>query len=177
MTPQALPSFKKVGRKVIYRGRVIELVQDTLLVQGRRLTREVVLHPGAVAIVPFIDAKHILFVRQYRHAVGRMLLELPAGTLSPNEPRLACAKRELEEETGYRAGKWTKLSQFYAAPGCVSEQMTIFRADHLTLTGAHPEEDEFLSLVTLSVREAFAHIRSGAICDAKTIIGVLSAMG
>ena len=175
MTRQTLPSFKKVDRKVIYRGRVIKLVQDTLMVEGRRLTREVVLHPGAVAIVAFVDRRHLIFVRQYRHAIGRSLLELPAGTLDHKESPLSCAKRELEEETGYQAKQWKRLGQFYAAPGAVSERMLLFVATGLRPGPSRPEADEFLVPVILSVDQALAKIRSGAICDAKTIIGIMCA--
>ena len=164
-----------VRRRTIYRGRIIRLIQEQLQVDGRRLTRETVLHPGAVVIVPMVDRSRIVFVRQYRRAVARVLLELPAGTLEPGEPRRACARRELEEETGWRASRLRRIGRFYAAPGFISEQLTVFLAQGLRRTAAHPEPDELVRPVILSFEQALAKIRSGAICDAKTIIGVLFA--
>ena len=157
---------------VIYEGRVIRLIRETLEVRGHRIVRETIRHPGAVVVVPMLDRSRIVFVRQYRRAVDRFLLELPAGTLEPGERRDACARRELEEETGWKAKRLTRLGQFYAAPGFISEQMTVFLARGLTPVVARPEPDELVTPVILSLREAMKRIRSGAICDAKTIIGV-----
>jgi ADP-ribose pyrophosphatase len=154
---------------------VIRLIRETLEIQGRRMMRETILHPGAVVIVPMLDRSHVLLVRQYRRAVGRTLWELPAGTLEPGERRDRCARRELEEETGWRAGTLRRLGQFYAAPGFVSEQMTIFLAQRLRRSQARPEPDELVTPIILPFQEALAKIRSGAICDAKTIIGLLFA--
>jgi ADP-ribose pyrophosphatase len=168
-------TVRVVSRETIYRGRVIRLIRETLSVRGRRVVRETVQHPGAVVIVPLLDRSRILFVRQYRRAVARELLELPAGTLEPGERRGACARRELEEETGWRATRLRRIGQFYAAPGFVSEQLTVFLAQGLRRAKARPEPDELVRPVVLSFREALARIRSGAICDAKTIIGVLFA--
>ncbi len=170
-----MKALRVVHRETIYRGRIIRLVRETLSVRGRRIVRETVQHPGAVVIVPFLDRSRILFVRQYRRAVDRELLELPAGTLERGERREVCARRELEEETGWRAHSMRRIGQFYAAPGCLSEQLTVFLAQRLTRGQAKPESDEILRPAVLTVREALAKIRSGAICDAKTIIGVLFA--
>lgn len=139
------------------------------------MTRETILHPGAVVIIPVDAQNRVIFVRQYRRAVQRFLLELPAGTLERGEPRLACAKRELLEETGWKATRWTRLTQFYAAPGFISEQMTLFLAQGLTQHEASPEPDEMVTPVRLSLTKALQQVRSGAICDAKTIIGLLLA--
>lgn len=174
---KSLPKFRVVKRRVIYQGHVIKVVRDTLAVEGQQVHRDVVLHPGAVAIVPFVDKRHLVFVRQYRHVVGRDLLELPAGTLDHRESPLSCAKRELEEETGYRATHWKRLTQFYCAPGVTSERMLLYVATNLRPGPARPEADEFLQLVILSIPEALAKIRSGQICDAKSIIGVWCAAG
>ena len=162
-----------VQRTTIYQGRVIRLIREVLDVQGQRIVRETIQHPGAVVIVPMLDRSRIVFVRQYRRAVDRELLELPAGTLNPGEPKETCARRELQEETGWRARRWRRIGQFYAAPGFISEQLTIFLAQDLTLTQASPEPDEQLTPVILSLQQALAKIRSGTICDAKTIIGIL----
>ena len=164
-----------IRRTTVYRGRVIRLIREVLEAGGRRMVRETVRHPGAVVIVPMADRSHIVFVRQYRRAVSRTLLELPAGTLEPGERRDLCARRELQEETGWQARRWRRIGQFYAAPGFISEQLTVFLAQELTAVGARPEPDEMVRPVVLSFREALAKIRSGAICDAKSIIGVLFA--
>jgi len=162
-------------RETIYRGRIIRLVRETLSVRGHRIVRETVQHPGAVVVVPLMDRSRILFVRQYRRAVDRELLELPAGTLEPGERREVCARRELEEETGWRAHSMRRIGQFYAAPGFLSEQLTVFLAQGLTRGQVKPESDEILRPAVLTFGEAIAKIRSGAMCDAKTIIGVLFA--
>ena len=164
-----------IRRTTIYQGAVIRLIQEHPDVQGHRIIRETIQHPGAVVIVPVLEDRRIVFVRQYRRAVKRELLELPAGTLGPGERREACARRELEEETGWRAGQLRRLGQFFAAPGFVSEQMTLFLAQQLQRADAHPEPDELVRPVSLSLSSALAQIYSGAICDAKTIIGILLA--
>ena len=166
------PAVRAVSRETIYTGRVIRLVREVLEVRGRRMARETILHPGAVVVVPVLDRSRILFVRQYRRAVRRELLELPAGTLERGEPRSACARRELIEETGWRAGRLRRLGRFYAAPGFLSEEMTVFLATRLTRTAANPEPDEIIHPVTLTLAQAFAKVRSGGIRDAKTIIGL-----
>ncbi|MGH2668040.1 MAG: NUDIX hydrolase [bacterium] len=166
---------KLLERSTIYEGRVIRLVREVLEVGGHRFTRETIRHPGAVVVVPALGRSRILFVRQYRRAVGRVLLELPAGTLEPGERRDACARRELQEETGWRARRLRRLGRFYAAPGFLSEEMTIFLATGLRPGTAHPEPDEPVRPVVFTLRQALAKIRSGAIRDAKTIIGILFA--
>ncbi len=170
-----MKGLRVVERKTIYQGRIIRLIREVLEVGHRRMVRETVQHPGAVVVVPLLPRRRLVFVRQYRRSVDRRLLELPAGTLEPGEPRVMCARRELEEETGWRARRMKRIGQFYAAPGFISEQMTIFLASELTQVGAKPESDEDLTPVVLSLAEAIARIRSGAICDSKTIIGVLFA--
>ena len=164
-----------VKRTIIYQGRIIQLVKEVLQVKGKRIVRETVQHPGAVVIVPMLDNKHIVFVRQYRHAVRRQLLELPAGTLEVGEHRRACAKRELEEEAGWSARILEHIGQFYPSPGLISEQITVFLARGLTPIKPHTDLDELLIPVVMPLTEALAKIRSGVIRDAKSIIGVLFA--
>lgn len=171
----ARPVPRVLKRQTIYQGRIIRLIREHLQVQGHRFQRETILHPGAVVIVPIDTQQRVIFVRQYRRAVRRYLLELPAGTLEPGEPRLACAKRELLEETGWRARRWQRLGRFYAAPGFISEQMTLFLAQELTQHEASPEPDELVTPVRLSLAKALQQVRRGSICDAKTIIGILLA--
>ena len=162
-------------RTLIYQGRVIRLYREVLSVDGQEIVRETVKHPGAVVIVPVLDDGRIVFVRQYRRAIEKEILELPAGTLEPGERRSLCARRELQEETGWKAKRMTRLGQFYAAPGFISEQMTLFLAQGLTPTQASPEPDELLKPVILSLKGALKMVHAGAICDAKTIIGLLFA--
>jgi len=164
-----------IRRVTLHQGAIIRLIRETLELDGRRMVRETVQHPGAVVILPMRDASHIVFVRQYRRAVGRSLLELPAGTLTAGERPIACARRELEEETGWRARRMRRLLRFYAAPGFSSERMTLFLAQGLRWVGARPDPDELVRPVVLSLQVAHAKIASGEICDAKSVIGVLLA--
>jgi len=168
-------ALRVLARRTIYQGRVIRLIQEVLDANGHRIVRETIQHPGAIVIVPVLEGRRVVFVRQYRRAVGRVLLELPAGTLELGERRDVCARRELQEEAGWRAGRLRRIAQFYAAPGFISEQLTVFLAEGLTRVAASPEPDEQVRPVILSLQEALAKIRSGAICDAKSIIGVLFA--
>src|SRR4051812_46206955 len=156
--------------------------RDTVLdADGGKHTRDVVLHPGAVTIVAIRADRHVLLVRQYRHAAGEALLELPAGTLDRQpdgsmEDRLVAAKRELTEETGYRAGTWRELSSFFTAAGFASELMTMYLATDVTPDPEFkgPDPDERLELVTMTFEEALALAKSGGFRDAKTILGVLA---
>lgn len=170
-----MAGIRVVKRTTLYQGTVIRVIREVLETDGRRMVRETVQHPGAVVIVPLLGHSRIVFVRQYRRAVDRELLELPAGTLNPRERREACARRELQEETGWQARRLRRIGQFYAAPGFISEQLTVFVAQALRRATARPDADEVIRPVILSFREALKQIRSGAICDAKTIIGVLFA--
>src|SRR5262245_20816987 len=121
-----------MAREIIYRGKKIDLAIDTTtLPDGTALEREVVLHPGAVVILPMIDADRVCLLRNFRHSVGETLLELPAGTLEPPEPPETTAERELAEETGYRAGRWQKLAEYYPSPGILNERMYFFLAGEL----------------------------------------------
>ena len=162
-------------RTLIYQGRVIKLFREVLSVRGQEIIRETIKHPGAVVVVPVLDDGRIVFVRQYRRAIEKEILELPAGTLEPGERKDLCARRELQEETGWKAKTMTQLGQFYAAPGFISEQMTLFMARGLSPAKACPEPDELLRPVILSLKSALKRVHSGAICDAKTIIGLLFA--
>lgn len=170
-----MPPIRVLKRTTIYRGHIIQLFREVLNIGSRRIVRETVQHPGAVVVVPLIDPSHVVFVRQYRRAVSRELLELPAGTLEVGEARLACARRELQEETGWRARRMRRIGQFYAAPGITSEQLTVFLASGLTRGVSEPDPGELVTPVVLSFDRALRNIRSGAICDAKTIIGILFA--
>jgi ADP-ribose pyrophosphatase len=163
-------------RRTVYTGKIVRLVREELAVGGRRVVRDTILHPGAVVIVPVLADGRVVLVRQYRRAVNRVLLELPAGTLGAGERPLACARRELAEETGWRARRWRRLLRFYAAPGVLSERMTVYLATDLRPGPADPEADEGgLTVAPLPLRTALRRVHRGAIRDAKTIIGLLAA--
>jgi ADP-ribose pyrophosphatase len=169
-----------VDRQVLPGGTYLTFVRDTVVTDdGRQHSRDMVLHPGAVAVVALLADRRLLLVRQYRHPTGEILLEVPAGTLdilddgSVEEP-LPAVKRELFEETGYRAETWRHLAAFYTAPGFASEFMHLYLATDLTLDPSYegPEPDERLELVTLGFDEAIALAEEGKIRDAKTLIGL-----
>lgn len=158
----------------IYRGRVVTLRIDTVrLPSGRTARREIVEHRGAVAIVPLLNRETVLLIRQYRQAVGETLLEIPAGTLEPDEPPDTCARRELQEETGYSARQWRKLFSQYLAPGYSQEVLHVYLAEDLAPVAQQLDEDELVELVPTPLREVETMIREGHIKDSKTIAGLL----
>ena len=170
-----------VDRQVVLKSNYMEIVKDTIETpDGRKHERDVVLHPGAVTVVAILPDGRVLLVRQYRHAAGRVLLELPAGTLdrlddgSIEDPAVA-APRELSEETGYRAANWRRLGAFWTAPGFASEHMTLYLATDLTPDPNHtgPDPDERLLVEALTLAELLARVENDEIHDAKTLIGVL----
>jgi ADP-ribose pyrophosphatase len=162
-------------RHYIYHGRILNLRVDTVRVPGGQAIREVVEHPGAVVIVALDPDGNVLLVRQYRHAVGRDLLELPAGTLEKNEKPEAAAPRELKEETGYTAQRWELLARFLSSPGILTEEMHVYLASDLVEGTFAPMEDEDLHLEKVRLEQALKWARSGEIVDAKTIVGLLLA--
>ena len=165
-----------LSRDLVFSGGLFKVeVRQVRLANGRHATREVVKHGGAVALVPILDRDQVLLVRQFRSAVGEALLEIPAGTLEQGETPEACAARELEEETGYRAGRLEPLFSSYLAPGYSSEMLHTFLALDLERTTPHTDSDELVAVETISLREAPRMIRSGLIRDAKTICGLLLA--
>ena len=169
-----------VDRQVLPGGTYLSFVRDTVVTDdGRQHSRDVVLHPGAVAVVAVLADRRLLLVRQYRHPAEEVLLELPAGTLdmlddgSVEEP-LPAVQRELFEETGHRAGNWRHLADFYTAPGFASEYMHLYLATALEADPTYdgPEPDERLEVVTPTFDEAIALADKGEIKDAKTLIGL-----
>lgn len=156
-----------------FEGRVISVrVDEVTLESGRQSTREVVEHPGAVAILAW-DGERLAMVRQWRHATGRALLEIPAGTLEPGEEPPATARRELAEEVGLAASTWVEGPSFYTAPGFCTELMHLYLATDLTDASAAADDDEELEPSWLSLPEALAAIDDGTVADAKTIAGIL----
>jgi ADP-ribose diphosphatase len=172
-----------VARNVLHRGRYLEFRIDTIeRADGSRSTRDIVGHPGAVAIVAIDDHDRVLLVRQYRIAAGEALLEIPAGTLDVDpvtgrteDPDVAAA-RELEEETGYRARSWRHVAGFWSAPGFASEFMHLYLATDLVPAHENrlgPDEDEHLELERLPRAEAIAAAEQGRLRDAKSLVGLL----
>lgn len=148
--------------------RLSWLAQD-----GRRVAKSVVRHPGAVAIVPVLDDGAIVLIRNRRVAVGEILLEIPAGTLTPGEDPAAAAHRELAEETGYRAGQLERLATFYMSPGVIDEIMHVFVARRLVAGSQQLEDDEEISTEVFSLAEAMQMATTGQIRDAKTLTALL----
>lgn len=170
-----------IGSTTLVEGKLLVLRHDKVVdAKGEERQREVVGHRGGVAIVALSADRRLLLVRQYRHAVGEVLLEIPAGTLdrepddSIEDPATA-ARRELAEETGHVAGEWRALGRFYTAPGFATEEMHLYLATELSEIEDHggPEEDENLELVRLPIEQALALAVGGELRDAKTLVGVL----
>lgn len=156
----------------VYEGKVVTLrVDEIALPQGRKATREVVEHPGAVVIVALDEKGEVALVRQYRHAVKRYLLELPAGGLEPGEEPLATAQRELREEVGVEAARWTSLGHFFSSPGFANEILHVFLAEDLRPGYADPDEDEDLTVIRYSLKELYEHPER--IEDAKSLAALL----
>ena len=165
---------KKVRSRLLHRGRHFSFYQDEVeLPEGRRTVRDIVRHPGAVAILPVLPDGRIVLVKQYRYAAGRKLLEIPAGTLEPGEQPLECARRELREETGYEAGEMVNLLSCFMAPGYSSEAIQFFIARSLREVGKDLEPDEEIEIERLTLEEAVNKVEENAIEDAKTVIGIL----
>lgn len=174
MSDDAPPSPTAVRSEVVHRGRLFDVRVDRLRwPDGLEVEREVVVHPGAVCIVPVTDRGTLLFVEQYRHPAGKRLLELPAGTLEPGEEPGATARRELEEEVGFAAGHLRPLGGFYVAPGYTTEYIHLFVATALSPAQGTGDEDEDIAVVELTPAEALARIRDGRIEDGKSIIALL----
>jgi ADP-ribose pyrophosphatase len=159
------------GRRV-YEGWLNVRLDSLRYASGRDGDITFIEHPGAVTMVAIDGQGLVLFVRQYRHAIGRWLLELPAGGLEPGEDPAACAERELQEETGYRPGRLEKLGAFYLAPGYSSEYEHVYLASELTESKLEGDED-VIHVERLSIEEALRRVRDGEIEDAKTAAALL----
>lgn len=160
----------------LYNGRIVKLdLHEVRLPDGNHSKREVVTHPGAAAIVAVDADGKILLVRQFRIAAGKVLSEIPAGTLNPNEDPAVCAERELQEETGYKPGKLEPLTGFFPAPGYTTEFIHVYLATKLVESKLAADSDEFIEVDHVPLADAIAMITRGEIEDSKTIIGLMLA--
>ncbi len=164
---------KRYSRKKIFKGYCFDVVVDHVKWPNqKRLSRDLIIHPGISVIVPLLDRYHIILVHQYRYGAGQNLWEIPAGTIDKGESALACAKREIEEEIGYRAGTWKKLASCFASPGFNTEIINCFLASDLKKTNANLEDDEILQAKVFSVKEVERMISKRQIEDAKSLVAL-----
>jgi len=165
-----------MGERKVQRGAQFELVTEAIeLPNGRTVDLDLVRHPGAAAVVPFLDENRILMIRQYRFATGGEILEIPAGKLDPGETPETCAARELLEETGYRAGRLEKLGAIWTSPGFTNEVIHLYSAFDLEVAEQQLEPDEIIELVPMTLTQALETIRRSAIFDAKSATALLLA--
>ena len=165
---------KVLSSRLAYKGGHIQVREDRVIEPaGYEALREIVVHPGAVCIVARPTAEEVILIRQYRHAAGRELLEIPAGTLHEGEDPRECAIRELEEEAGYRAAEMNERSRFWTTPGFTTEFMYLYEATGLTKTQVNPDEDEVIEVHIVRSSEALQMVGDGRIQDAKSILGLL----
>jgi ADP-ribose pyrophosphatase len=163
----------QVESQTIYEGRKFDLRVDNIkLKDGKSYRREIIVHPGAVVMIPVDSQGRLILIKQWRRAANRILIELPAGTLEKGEPPLECAKRELQEEIGYAADKMTPLGGFFSAPGICTEYLHLFLAEELRESRLDADEHEFIELLPATAEEAVQMIERGEIQDAKSIAGI-----
>jgi ADP-ribose diphosphatase len=168
--------FELLKSELLMKGRAFAIRRDYLKTPDGRETRlEIIEHGGSVVLIPIDENGNLLLVRQYRHATGENLLELPAGTLDEEEEPEACAAREIREETGRAAGSLKKLGEFYLAPGYSDEFMTVYLATELSDSPLDPDDDEFLSLESVPIAEAIQMAERGEIPDAKSLAALFLA--
>lgn len=167
-----------VSSRRVFEGKLINVRVDTVrLANQAERPREVVEHPGAVAVLPVRPNGDLVLVRQYRYAIGRAILEVPAGTREPDEPTETTARRELAEETGYQTSSLEELVRFFVSPGWANEELVVYLARDVQGGVARPEDDEDIEVVTVHPSDIPSLIASGEIADSKTIISVLAWLG
>ena len=166
----------QVSSEEIYNGKIVHLFRDAVrLPNGKLATREVMRHPGAAAVVPLTRDGNVILVRQYRYPFAQVMLEIPAGKLDPGEDPLACARRELTEETGYEAEEFVSLGVFYPSVAVMDEKIHLYLARGLTFRAANLDADEFLNVEQRPLKELVDLILQGGVPDGKTQSAVLKA--
>ena len=164
-------SYEVIKSITQYQGKFLSVKEDTIILpDGKTASREVVQRGAATAILPIDKQGNVILVRQYRHAVGQMLLEVPAGLLEAGENPADCAKRELEEETGYKTNALEFVCQMYPTPGFCMEQLYLYFAEELEEGKQNFDEDEFIEVEKYTIKQALTMIEDGKIKDAKTIL-------
>jgi ADP-ribose pyrophosphatase len=164
------------NRTTIHQGKVFELIRENITLENGTTTDvEFIEHPGAAAIIPFLDENRIVLLKQYRHALKKFIWEIPAGTLDPQEEIISCAKRELIEETGYSASGWQMLGEITPVPGYSDERIHIYLATELQPAEQHLDADEVIQVQEVKFNKALEMIGNGEIQDAKSIAGLLMA--
>ena len=157
----------------VYEGRLLHVHRDEVqLPDGKTSVREYIRHPGAVVVLPLTDSGELILERQHRYPLGRDFIEVPAGKIDPGEETLACAGRELLEETGYTARDWQYVTTVYPCIGYADERLVYYLAKGLEYRGHQRDEDEFLEIFTVPFAEAMEMVRKGEICEVKTVIGL-----
>jgi ADP-ribose pyrophosphatase len=167
---------KKIESQTVFKGRLLHVCKDrVLLPNGKESSREYIIHPGAVVVLPFLDEKRLIMERQFRYPAGKVFIELPAGKIDPGESIENTGRRELLEETAYVAEKWTYLGKTYPGIGYTNEVIHIYIAEKLHREKENRDSDEFLEIFTCSLDEALAMLDAGEITDAKTQVALLMA--
>jgi ADP-ribose pyrophosphatase len=175
MAEQPQRAETRIAGEHVFSGRIISVrVDQVRLPDGSKSVREVVEHPGAVAILPVLDDGRLVLVRQFRYAIGRELLEVPAGTREANEGPRECAIRELREETGFASDDVEELTRFFVSPGWCNEELIVYRARNLRAGDAALEHDEHVTVEIISPADIPALIAAGQIADAKTLTALLA---
>jgi ADP-ribose pyrophosphatase len=177
--PPSKAKTKVLSSKIVFQGKVFSVHRDKVIEpSGIENTRDVIRHNGSVVILAVDESRNprdpdVILERQYRHAAGQFLLELPAGRVEPGETTLAAARREMIEETGYRAKRWTLLTKYFASPGFLGEWMQIYLARDIRVGEAQPEPDEQIEVIRMPLSEALALASANKIHDGKTLIGLM----